>query len=138
MTRTTVTKTRKATTRPTQRVRSVVEAPPEGERGGCAGGRGVTVSVPYSTIELSPALHMPPEQGCVARSLPPAQYLPPFLGAGLLQSRRRYWMQSALQDDHDERWQVLRRWQGPSHAALFGRHMQSRAQLDRTVRHGDG
>lgn len=55
MTRTTVTKTRKATTRPTQRVRSVVEAPPEGERGGCAGGRGVTVSVPYSTIELSPA-----------------------------------------------------------------------------------
>merc|ERR1719367_920472 len=79
MTRTTVTKTRKATTRPTQRVRSVVEAPPEGERGGCAGGRGVTVSVPYSTIELSPALHMPPEQGCVARSLPPAQYLPPFV-----------------------------------------------------------
>ena len=55
----------------------------------------------YKTDDDSP-LHMPPEQGCVARSLPPAQYLPPFLGAGLLQSRRRYWMQSALQDDHDD------------------------------------
>ena len=112
--------------RPTQRVRSVVEAPPEGARGGCVGDRWVTVSVPYNTMELSPAatnrnarvldevrstsrfrssdspLHIPSEQGCVARSLPPAQYLPPFLGAGLLQSRLRYWMQSALHDDHDD------------------------------------
>ena len=55
----------------------------------------------YKTDDDSP-LHMPPEQGCVARSLPPAQYLPPFFGAGLLQSRRRYWMQSALHDDHDD------------------------------------
>ena len=85
--------------------------------------------MPYNTIELSPAankrkhvleleaakeadrdrdrpidspLHIPSEQGCVARSLPPAQYLPPFLGAGLLQSRLLYWMQSALHDDHDD------------------------------------
>ena len=82
--------------------------------------------MPYNTIELSPAakkservleaakraerdrpidyspLHIPSEQGCVARSLPPAQYLPPFLGAGLLQSRLLYWMQSALHEDHDD------------------------------------
>ena len=38
----------------------------------------------------------------MARSLPPAQYLPPFLGAGLLQWRLLYWMQSALHDDHED------------------------------------
>ena len=51
---------------------------------------------------MSPAaLHMPPVQFLVVRSLPPPeQYLPPFLGAGLLHSLRRKWRQSGPQEDH--------------------------------------
>ena len=47
-------------------------------------------------------MHIPPVQFLVARSLPPPeQYLPPFLGAGLLHSLRLKWRQSGPQEDHE-------------------------------------
>ena len=55
----------------------------------------------------------------MARSLPPAQYLPPFLGAGLLQSRLLYWMQSALHDDHDDHEDHLPSTEGQTTLQLF-------------------
>jgi hypothetical protein len=45
-------------------------------------------------------LHDPPVQFWLSMSLP-KQYRPPFLGAGLLQSRRRNRRQSALHEDQE-------------------------------------
>lgn len=46
-------------------------------------------------------LHRPPVQFPVLRSVP-SQCRPPFSGAGLSQTRRRWWRQSALQVDQDD------------------------------------
>lgn len=120
MTMTTVTKTRKARTSPMIRVRSDEEGPfadGSGEAGVVE-----TTSVPYKTMEFRPAakkdktnngnancitdadhlrLHIPPVQFFVARSFPPTQYRPPFLGCGLLHSLLLKWRQSGPHDDHD-------------------------------------